>query len=116
MLQCQGCHIWQHKACVLPSEQPQQPRPREFYCERCRLARADPFWETLDTPVCADMLLRPTGVTARNPEGKPVQVQQCERSFQLSTLQLGQLPSNGGNLRLQVRLVREPWGGGGGGR
>lgn len=48
LVQCEDprCNVWQHIACVLIPEKPMDgvlPSPPEtFYCEICRLSRADP--------------------------------------------------------------------------
>lgn len=69
MLQCEGafCGVWQHASCVkqqllhsqlnplLPGCD-QWPRRRQFFCERCRIARADPFWEVYDALVMPPQL------------------------------------------------------------
>ncbi|KAK9168999.1 hypothetical protein Syun_001139 [Stephania yunnanensis] len=40
------CHVWQHMSCVIIPEKPmdgaQPERPPRFYCEICRVSRADP--------------------------------------------------------------------------
>ncbi|PKA62669.1 E3 SUMO-protein ligase SIZ1 [Apostasia shenzhenica] len=56
-LQCEdhSCQVWQHLNCVMIPEkfiQGSQPIvPSPFYCELCRLSRADPFWVTVRHPV-----------------------------------------------------------------
>ncbi|GAA0164041.1 ubiquitin-protein ligase [Lithospermum erythrorhizon] len=48
MIQCEDpkCHVWQHINCVIIPEKPMEgvlpPSPDFFYCELCRLNRADP--------------------------------------------------------------------------
>ncbi|ONK77032.1 uncharacterized protein A4U43_C02F2400, partial [Asparagus officinalis] len=60
MIQCEEpkCKLWQHINCVIIPEKPMEgvrPEvPQCFYCEVCRLNRADPFWDTARQP------LRPT--------------------------------------------------------
>lgn len=57
MIKCEDprCNIWQHMACVLISEKSMEgvlPNPPDtFYCEICRLNRADPFWVTISHPL-----------------------------------------------------------------
>lgn len=46
--QCEDprCHVWQHIGCVILPEKPMEgnpPVPDLFYCELCRLSRADPY-------------------------------------------------------------------------
>lgn len=45
--QCEDprCHVWQHVGCVIVPDKPMDanpPLPESFYCEICRLSRADP--------------------------------------------------------------------------
>ncbi|GER51093.1 DNA-binding protein with MIZ/SP-RING zinc finger, partial [Striga asiatica] len=53
MIKCEDprCNIWQHKTCVLIHEKTMEgvlPNPPDiFFCEICRLSRADPFWSTV---------------------------------------------------------------------
>lgn len=46
-LQCedQRCQVWQHLNCVLIPDKPGESAevPPVFYCELCRLSRADPY-------------------------------------------------------------------------
>ncbi|XP_010514872.1 PREDICTED: E3 SUMO-protein ligase SIZ1-like [Camelina sativa] len=56
MIQCEDprCHVWEHVGCVIIPEKPMevnQPLPEPFYCEICRLTRADPFWVTMAHPL-----------------------------------------------------------------
>ncbi|XP_011089337.1 E3 SUMO-protein ligase SIZ1 isoform X2 [Sesamum indicum] len=57
MIKCEDprCNVWQHMACVLIPEKPTEgvlPNPPDiFYCEVCRLSRADPFWVTVAHPL-----------------------------------------------------------------
>ncbi|CAN8268415.1 unnamed protein product [Cochlearia groenlandica] len=56
MIQCDDprCYIWEHVGCVILPEKPMDgtpPLPKSFYCEVCRLTRADPFWVTVAHPL-----------------------------------------------------------------
>ncbi|XP_044483252.1 E3 SUMO-protein ligase SIZ1-like isoform X1 [Mangifera indica] len=56
MIKCEDprCHVWQHMSCVIIPEKPMEgipPPPDKFYCEICRLSRADPFWVTITNPL-----------------------------------------------------------------
>ncbi|MCL7047223.1 hypothetical protein MKW94_021730, partial [Papaver nudicaule] len=47
MIQCEDprCQVWQHIGCVVIPEKPMEgvpPIPPQFYCEICRINRADP--------------------------------------------------------------------------
>lgn len=52
-LQCEDprCHVWQHISCVIIPERPTEgvlPKvPTQFYCEICRINRADPYVSSL---------------------------------------------------------------------
>ncbi|KAH7560992.1 hypothetical protein JRO89_XS10G0155600 [Xanthoceras sorbifolium] len=48
MIKCEDprCPVWQHMSCVIIPEKPMEgnlPVPDLFYCEICRLSRADPY-------------------------------------------------------------------------
>ncbi|KAG0498917.1 hypothetical protein HPP92_003608 [Vanilla planifolia] len=57
MIKCEDgkCQVWQHLGCVMlpqkPLESGQLERPPIFYCELCRLSRADPFCVAVRHPV-----------------------------------------------------------------
>ncbi|XP_042482031.1 E3 SUMO-protein ligase SIZ1-like isoform X3 [Macadamia integrifolia] len=84
MIQCEDprCHVWQHLGCVIVPEKPMEgapPVPPQFYCELCRINRADPFWVTLTHP------LLPVKLTTSNiPTDGTNPVQNVERTFQLT--------------------------------
>ncbi|XP_075090185.1 uncharacterized protein LOC107780673 isoform X2 [Nicotiana tabacum] len=86
MIQCEDkrCRTWQHVSCVIIPEKPIEggapPNPPEtFYCELCRLSRADPFWEMIENPLYP-VKLAFTGVPA---DGNIEQ--RIEKTFQLTT-------------------------------
>ncbi|CAL9763236.1 unnamed protein product [Musa acuminata subsp. burmannicoides] len=85
MIQCEdsGCRVWQHIVCVIIPEKSMEGAspevPSHFYCEICRINRADPFWVTMGH------LLHPVkflsaGITADG----TITVHNVERTFQLS--------------------------------
>lgn len=57
MIQCDHprCNVWQHIDCVIMPEKTADTAPQElpssFYCEMCRVSRADPFWVTINHPL-----------------------------------------------------------------
>ncbi|KQK11836.1 E3 SUMO-protein ligase SIZ1 isoform X2 [Brachypodium distachyon] len=55
VVKCDDCQVQQHMACVLIPEKPTEglvPEvPAHFYCQLCRLSRADPFWVTTGYPL-----------------------------------------------------------------
>ncbi|KAL2507534.1 E3 SUMO-protein ligase SIZ1 [Forsythia ovata] len=85
MIKCEdpSCNVWQHIACVVIPEKPKDgvlPDPPEiFYCEICRLNRADPFWVTVAHP------LHPVKLAITNvPTDGSNPVQTIETTFQLT--------------------------------
>ncbi|KAG4384681.1 hypothetical protein AAZX31_13G309700 [Glycine max] len=76
------CHASQHISCVIIPEKPMDgipPIPDKFYCEICRLDRADPFC------ISVTHLLFPVKLTTTNiPTDGSNPVQSVERMFQLS--------------------------------
>ncbi|GMH12526.1 hypothetical protein Nepgr_014367 [Nepenthes gracilis] len=84
MIKCEDpkCQVWQHIGCVITPEKPMEgspPVPSQFYCELCRLNRADPFWLTVENR------LYPVKLTATNvPADGSNPVQGVEKTFQLT--------------------------------
>ncbi|KAG2673808.1 hypothetical protein I3843_Q033200 [Carya illinoinensis] len=84
MIKCEDprCHVWQHIGCVIIMEKPTEVNPQVpdlFYCELCRLSRADPFWVTVANP------LYPLKLTTTNiPTDGTNPVQSLEKTFQLT--------------------------------
>lgn len=84
MIQCvdPGCQVQQHIGCVIIPDKTVEgvpPVPPLFYCEICRIKRADPFWVTvrnLLSPVKLDASTIPTDGT--NP------IQNVEKTFELT--------------------------------
>ncbi|ONM41936.1 E3 SUMO-protein ligase SIZ1 [Zea mays] len=79
------CNIWQHVGCVvIPDTEKSADNispelPSCFYCEVCRLSRADPFWVTVNH-LLLPILIGPSTVAA---DGSYT-VQYTAKSFQLS--------------------------------
>ncbi|XP_038694829.1 E3 SUMO-protein ligase SIZ1-like isoform X1 [Tripterygium wilfordii] len=84
MIKCEDprCHVWQHIGCVIIPEKPMEGGaqiPDLFYCEICRLSRADPFWVTVANP------LYPVKLTTTNtPTDGTNPVQSVEKTFHLT--------------------------------
>ncbi|KAJ4890528.1 E3 SUMO-protein ligase SIZ1 [Raphanus sativus] len=84
MIQCEDprCHVWEHVGCVIIPEKPMggnPPLPDSFYCEICRLTRADPFWLTV-----AHRLF-PVRLTATNiPTDGTNPMQSVDKTFQIT--------------------------------
>ncbi|KAJ4725993.1 E3 SUMO-protein ligase SIZ1 [Melia azedarach] len=84
MIKCEDsrCHVWQHMSCVLIPEKPMEghlPVPELFYCEICRLSRADPFWVTIAHPLYPVKL-----ITTNIPTDGTNPVQSVEKTFQIT--------------------------------
>ncbi|KAJ1381705.1 Zinc finger, PHD-type [Sesbania bispinosa] len=76
------CQMWQHISCVIIPEKPMEgtpPVPDKFYCEICRLNRADPFWVSVAHPLLPVKL-----TTTSIPTDGTNPVQSVERTFQLT--------------------------------
>ncbi|KAJ8557669.1 hypothetical protein K7X08_003294 [Anisodus acutangulus] len=86
MIQCEDtrCHTWQHASCVIIPEKPTERGfppifPETFYCELCRLSRADPFWVTTADPLYpAKFAITSVPADSTNP------MQRIEKTFQLT--------------------------------
>ncbi|KAL1197280.1 E3 SUMO-protein ligase SIZ1 [Cardamine amara subsp. amara] len=84
MIQCEDprCHVWEHVGCVIVPEnsiEGNTPVPESFYCEICRLTRADPFWVTMAHPLYPARLTITTIPTdGSNP------MQSVDRTFQIT--------------------------------
>ncbi|KAM0953738.1 putative chromatin regulator PHD family [Dioscorea sansibarensis] len=85
LMQCedQQCHVWQHIGCVVIPEKPMDgispDLPPRFYCEICRVNRADPFWVTIRHPL-PPLKLASFGASS---DGSNT-VQSIEKTFNLS--------------------------------
>nr|WDV57328.1 SIZ1c [Ipomoea batatas] len=86
MIKCEDpkCHVWQHISYVIIPEKagengiPPIP-PGTFYCELCRLSRADPYWAPVANP------LPPVKLTITDvPSDGTNPVQSIEKTFQLT--------------------------------
>ncbi|GMI92306.1 SAP AND MIZ1 DOMAIN- CONTAINING LIGASE1 [Hibiscus trionum] len=76
------CQVWQHIGCVLIPEKPMEgnpPVPDLFYCEICRLSRADPFWLTIAHPLYPVKL----AITSIPTDGTNP-MQSVEKTFQIT--------------------------------
>uniref|UniRef100_A0A7N0R8M3 E3 SUMO-protein ligase SIZ1 n=1 Tax=Kalanchoe fedtschenkoi TaxID=63787 RepID=A0A7N0R8M3_KALFE len=84
MIKCDDlkCCVWQHLSCVIIPDKPVAggPNPPElFYCEICRLSRADPFLVTMAHP------LNPVKLKVKNvPIDGSNPVLHLEKTFQLT--------------------------------
>ncbi|XP_010541343.1 PREDICTED: E3 SUMO-protein ligase SIZ1-like isoform X2 [Tarenaya hassleriana] len=84
MIQCQDrrCRVWEHVGCIIIPEKPMEGNPllpNSFYCELCRLTRADPFWVTVAHALIPVKLIATTVPTdGTNP------MQGVEKTFQIT--------------------------------
>ncbi|KAB1996801.1 hypothetical protein ES319_D13G256700v1 [Gossypium barbadense] len=76
------CQVWQHFGCVIIPEKPMEGNPAVpdfFYCELCRLKRADPFCLTIANP------LYPVKLAIANiPTDGTNPMQSVEKTFQIT--------------------------------
>ncbi|KAL9243884.1 hypothetical protein vseg_017721 [Gypsophila vaccaria] len=84
MIRCEdpSCQVWQHMSCVIIPEKPSDgipPVPLQFYCEVCRLGRADPFWSTVAHPLLPVKLM-----TTSLPTDGTNPVQSVNKTFHLT--------------------------------
>lgn len=79
MIQCDGecCGVWQHLECV---KVPLGQEGELYFCELCRCARADPFWEPVEMQIMQPGVLQPTGKT-NMANGQVLQVQAVQKQF-----------------------------------
>ncbi|CAH9072432.1 unnamed protein product [Cuscuta epithymum] len=86
MIKCEDpkCHVWQHISCVIIPEKAMESGTPSiptgmFYCELCRLSRADPFWVTIASPLCpVKLAITHVPTDGTNP------VQSVDKTFQLT--------------------------------
>ncbi|GAB4836488.1 hypothetical protein Ancab_001399 [Ancistrocladus abbreviatus] len=84
LIQCEDpdCKVWQHICCVIVPDKPMEniSLPAQFFCEICRVKRADPFWLTMSHPV------HPAKLAVSNiPDDSSNPFQSIEKTFQLTT-------------------------------
>ncbi|XP_012064860.1 E3 SUMO-protein ligase SIZ1 isoform X2 [Jatropha curcas] len=87
MIKCEDlkCGVWQHIGCVIIPEKPMEGSPQVpdlFFCETCRLSRADPFWVTVAHPLYPVKL-----ATTNIPADGPSPVQSVEKTFNLTRVE-----------------------------
>ncbi|KAH7855588.1 hypothetical protein Vadar_026544 [Vaccinium darrowii] len=94
MIQCADpqCLVFQHICCVIIQEEYSEgipPIPTRFYCEICRIHRADPFWVTVEH------LLSPVKlITTNNAADGTNPLQNVKRTFQLTRAEMALLENN----------------------
>ena len=85
-LQDDACGVWQHCNCVGIDA---AAMPDHYYCQNCRVALADPFWQILDSRLMPAAMLRavPGRPVVMRSTGKE-QMLAAERAFDLMPSQL----------------------------
>ncbi|XP_028126981.1 E3 SUMO-protein ligase SIZ1-like isoform X15 [Camellia sinensis] len=79
MIQCVDpqCRVLQHISCVIIPEQCSEGIPSQFYCEICRINRADPFLVTVKQP------LSPVKLITSNISTEAISPHYVEKAFDL---------------------------------
>ena len=96
-----GCGVFQHRECVGIR---QDEQPESFFCEQCRMAAADPFWEIVNSKILHPAKLVPTGgLPLRGPGGISEMQQVADKTFHLTLPQLEVMRK--ADYQLQVRAV-----------
>ncbi|VAH86750.1 unnamed protein product [Triticum turgidum subsp. durum] len=66
VVKCDDCQVQQHMDCVLIPEKPavgvRPEAPEHYYCQLCRLIRADPYWITIGNPLLPVRLITNDGM------------------------------------------------------
>ncbi|KAL3518353.1 hypothetical protein ACH5RR_020942 [Cinchona calisaya] len=108
MIKCEDprCGVWQHVGCVIISEKPNEGAspilPETFYCELCRLTRADPFWVTLAHP------LYPVKLPITNvPTDGSNPVQSVDKTFQLTRADKDLFSKQGYDVQVWCMLLND---------
>ncbi|KAJ6803556.1 E3 SUMO-protein ligase SIZ1-like isoform X2 [Iris pallida] len=108
MIQCEDsrCQVWQHIDCVIIPEKPMegvQPEvPSCFYCELCRLSRADPFWLTVSHPLLPVKMVP----CSTAPDGSSI-VHCLEKTYPLSRVDKEMLQRNDYDLQAWCILLND---------
>ncbi|KAH7677801.1 E3 SUMO-protein ligase SIZ1 plant protein [Dioscorea alata] len=108
LMQCEDpqCHVWQHIRCVVIPEKPTDgispDLPPRFYCEICRVNRADPFLVTIRHPLPP---LRLASFGASSDESNAVQ--RIEKTFNLSGADMEMLQRSEFDLQVWCILLND---------
>ena len=104
-MQVPECGVWQHCTCAgIPAG---TDMPAHFFCELCRLDRADPFWFPTHKALLPPSLLRNT--PARQPASllAPHECsQRVDKTLDTHSMALGLAQQQPHKYRLQVDLLR----------
>ncbi|KAJ4786238.1 hypothetical protein LUZ62_037484 [Rhynchospora pubera] len=108
MIKCEDvkCQVWQHLSCVIIPDKPiegvRPEIPQNFYCESCRLSRADPFWVTASQPLLPHKFSS-SGLAA---DGSNT-MQSLEKTFQLSRIDREMLQRSDYDLQVWCMLIND---------
>lgn len=100
-LQGEACGVWQHCRCLGIDP---DATPEHYFCQRCRIALADPFWQADSVPLFTPANLEPVPgrPVIMRPTGKE-ENKLADRAFRLSPHQLEPLRRNSQTEQLHVR-------------
>ncbi|KAJ4808853.1 E3 SUMO-protein ligase SIZ1 [Rhynchospora pubera] len=106
IIQCEDsrCRVWMHTGCVIVSDpiDGQFNIPTRFFCEICRIQRADPFWVTVAYP------LLPVKLVPSLVASDALSPSLCmERTFILSNLDMKLLQSSEHELQAWSMLMND---------
>jgi len=104
-LQADACGIWQHCSCVGIDA---NAMPEHYFCQSCRIAMADPFWQAESIQLIPPAMLRsvPGRPVVIRSSGKD-QAMAVDRAFDLSAAQLEPLRKNTHTEQLHVSLPNQ---------
>ncbi|KAJ3686729.1 hypothetical protein LUZ61_015893 [Rhynchospora tenuis] len=106
IIQCEDsrCRVWMHAGCVIVSDpvDGQFNIPTRFFCEICRIQRADPFWVTVAYPLLPVKLV--PSLVASDALSPSLCV---ERTFILSNLDMKLLQSSEHELQVWSMLMND---------
>lgn len=105
MLQCRepSCNVWQHADCLGAHK----INPNTFYCEKCRIQMADPFWEVVEDLLPPARLKNVIGrAPVRDAYGNLLPVQSIERAIYFSNEQMAEVKNSQGSIRIQVSCIQ----------
>lgn len=105
MLQCcePSCNVWQHVDCLGTHK----INPSSFYCEKCRIQMADPFWEAVEDLLPPARMKHVIGrAPVRDSYGNLLPMQSIERAIYFSNEQMAEVKNSKGSIRIQVACIQ----------
>eukprot|EP00898_Chlorokybus_atmophyticus_P007112 jgi/Chlat1/7401/Chrsp6S07487 len=98
MVQCDGCGVWVHCSCFGLGAV-ESDLPAQYYCDVCRAARADPFWQSVAVVFPSTML------QAVAQQSNPMLL--LERTFLLTRSHMRMLQSKECELQVMCILLND---------